>query len=359
MKFEDLPDEAKIVINLLEQHKIVIKKPDKIIRQTASRKVLLNMQTDEFAEFCFPGRENSLIRAFYKRLQFKLAKYMQYNSVDALFEKTKQNHVNPPTSVSTGNLGMGTMQIDPSKVGQNLTSICDFQLPPGFSIKFTGDVRLHRVVFQSNEATATIPTDSDLYNSLRSKIRDFKDENPLNYCKLENFTVGLSKTGKVQLYVKCDLSNARDAFVSDFSFLDFESATLFLRSLNPTPEIEVGMPYTGDTDLLSKAKLKVSIPRADGKGFEVVWLWEDGSDTLREIDVRGNGPTAYNLAVLIADRLRMMAFMSETDNCLSRIQSLLKFQVKLMLDDIPAQKIDDRETVQTGQDGQVDNGHGD
>lgn len=333
MKFEELDPILQEVLLRLEKASLFKISDFKITRLKVTPKVEKNVTSKQYISFIFPEQAEKLHRRLWYRILYQCKKYMQFNTLNKMFASTKENlNKENPTPPMTSSAKFQS-HFDQKRLGSNSSSMFDFRLPEGLDVKFSGDTRIHRIRFSAKKHGGRIPVDSSLYRKLKSKISDFSLQNSINWLKLEDFTVGLSTKGKLQLFVKCTLENARDKFVHQFRFLSHEEATLFLQSLKPTPELEVAAPYIKGVDYLKDAKVKVTIPGGIGEEDRVVWLWEDGSDTVREIDVRGEGRTSYNLALLIADRLRMIRFFDEVREFLAKIQNLLKFNTKLMLSD--------------------------
>lgn len=331
MNFKELEPVLQEVLNNLSKKGLIELKPNKITRILQNPIAEANIKSKDYIAYIYPNANERLQRRLWYRILDKCLRYMQYNTLHKLYLNTKaflERETPPPLISSAENR---RSNFGKNNVGSNLRSELEVRLPKDFSVKMAGDTRIHRVQFLSKNSNATIPSDSSLYRKIKSKIPNFSLEKPMNYLKLKDFTLGLSKKGKLQLFVKCNLENSTDLFVQQFSFLSYEEATLFLGSLKPKPVIEVGMPYIKGVEFLKDSKVKVTIPKGIGQPDEVIWLWEDGSDTLREIEVKGNGRTAYNLAIMIADRLRLWGFMEDTKLILAKIQNLIKFVIELIL----------------------------
>jgi len=329
MKLTEVDPILREVLENMSNKGIMELKETKITRIPLGKREEVNIRSKDYINFIYPNTNEELKRRLWYRIIDQCKKYKQYNTLQKLFLSTKSflDKEGSPPLISSG--GISRTKFANFDVGSNLRSKLEFGLPKDFHVKMTGDSRIHRVQFLAKNHDAKIPLDSSLYRKIKTKISDFTLEKPMNYLKLQDFTLGLSKTGKLQLFVKCNLENSTDLFIQQFSFLSHLEAKLLLESLEPEPIIEVGLPYVRGMEFLKDAKVKVTIPRGEDKPDEVIWLWEDGSDTLREIDVKGNGRTAYNLAIMITDRLRLIGFMEESKRIFAEIKNLLKFLIEL------------------------------
>lgn len=368
MKLNDLDPLARAVLEQYAKEKYCRLTENKVIKNPIPLRQEKNMQSVDWIRFYFT---NQIQIQFALRFTLKCQKYLNYSTIYQLFLQSKKvaerndkiaNQQITPVSdpdqdaLNIGKGGETGGEILAGNVGLNCKPICDFALPETPGVKFTGETRIHRVVFHSKRHGGAIVETSDLFQKIKSQIIDFKDKLPTNFLKLDSFTLGISKGGVLQFYVKCELNKATDSFIREFSFLNQEEMTLFLQSLDPKPVIEVAAPYVAETDILKHAKVQVTFPGSKPGEKKVLWLWEDGSETMREIDVRGEGQTSYNLATLIADRLGAIQFFEDVKKELKKIQNLSRFMIKLYLESDSGEIKEIIQDGQDGQDGQMDNG---
>lgn len=193
---------------------------------------------------------------------------------------------------------------------------------PDDKLKITHDTEpnIHRIVFTSKRIESKIPIQSSIYFKLRTKFQNWNDKVPFNYWKNSSYTLGMSKHGKLILFIKSNINVFQKELVrslrDDFSF-DNHEVDFFLRQLKPE-KIEIAHKINDPDNNVEKAKIKYSI-----EGLSSLLAFTDKSkDGTIEIEIAGDPATSSNLEFLLRDKLNAVLFFAEVSNIINKLTEI-------------------------------------
>lgn len=196
-------------------------------------------------------------------------------------------------------------------------------------ITHDSEPRIHRIVFRSKYEENKIPTKSSIFNKLRSKIQKWNDNNPLNFWKNNCYTIGLSKRGKIIIYVKSDLKVFPKEFLrslkQDFNFTEHEIKVL-IEKLNFV-ELEISHKINDPSGKITGAKIEY---KSDDLIRKLI-AFTDKSHGSLELELRGDPVICGNLEFLLRDKLNAILYFAELTkivHVLTEIQDELRKSIE-------------------------------
>lgn len=188
-------------------------------------------------------------------------------------------------------------------------------------ITHEGKSKPHRVVFRDSKIFGVLPTDSSIYTKLKNCILDFKENTPMNFLKNESFTFGLSKLGKIVLYVKSNLSVFPKEFVRflrQISMTDNEIKDLIFHL--DFVELEISHKINDPLGYLKKARVHYDFNSL----IERLIAFTDESYGNIELELKGDPETSGNLEYLLRDKLNAVLYFAELTKILVKFIKLLE-----------------------------------
>ena len=181
-------------------------------------------------------------------------------------------------------------------------------------ITHVSEPHIHRVIFRSKHEKNKIPVKSSLFNKLRSKIQNWNDNNPLNFWKNNCYTLGLSKHGKIIIYVKSDLKVFPKEFLrslkQDFNFTELEIRVLIEKLDFVDLEIshKINDP-NGKIGIIHGKKAKIEY-KSDELIKKLIAFTDESHGSL-ELEFRGDPALCSNLEFLLRDKLNAILYFAE------------------------------------------------
>ncbi|MBA7492424.1 hypothetical protein ES702_02974 [subsurface metagenome] len=180
--------------------------------------------------------------------------------------------------------------------------------------------KVHRVVFKSKSIEGKISVHYTIFSKIKSKMEKWNNDNPLNFWKNSNYTLGLSKHGKIVLYVKSDLSVFPKEFLrslrQDFNFNEIEIHT-FIRHLEFV-ELEISHKITDPLEKLKNAKIHYDI---EGLVNKLIAFTDESFGSL-ELEIKGDPSTSGNLEFLLRDKLNAVLYFAELTKIVAKLTKI-------------------------------------
>ena len=187
-------------------------------------------------------------------------------------------------------------------------------------ITHASEPRIHRIVFSAKNGVGNIPTKSSLFFKLKAKFQTWIEQNAWNYYKNSSYTFGLNSNGKIQIYVKSDLSVFPKEFLrslkQDFNLQDIEIKVL-LDHLDCV-DLEIAHKINDPLDNLKKAKVKYDFDSL----IQKLIAFTDNSHGNIEIELRGDPKTSGNLEFLLRDKLNAILYFAELTKILVKLTEI-------------------------------------
>ena len=176
-------------------------------------------------------------------------------------------------------------------------------------ITHVSEPHIHRVIFRSKHEENKIPVKSSIFNKLRSKIQNWNNDNPLNFWKNNCYTLGLSKHGKIIIYVKSDLKVFPKEFLrslkQDFNFTEHEIRVLIERL--DFVDLEISHKINDPHGKITGAKIKY---KSDDLIKKLIAFTDESHGSL-ELEFRGDPALCSNLEFLLRDKLNAILYFAE------------------------------------------------
>lgn len=175
--------------------------------------------------------------------------------------------------------------------------------------------RIHRLVFHQKNEEFDISNKSSIFHKIKAQIQNWNELMPMNFWKNICYTLGLSRYGRMIIYVKSALSVFPKEFLrslrQDFKFNDHEIEYL-INSLT-IAELEIAH--------------KINDPKGHLKGAKVVLkdlinklvAFTDESQGSLELELRGDPATSGNLEYLLRDKLNAILYFAELTKIIARL----------------------------------------
>ena len=183
----------------------------------------------------------------------------------------------------------------------------------------------HRVVFRNSESSGLLPVKSSIFEKLDRIIQTTKNQVPLSFFKNASYTLGLSKHGKINIYVKSDLAVFPKEFLrslrKDFMLNNHEIRFLIERL--DFVELEISHKINDPNANLKNAKIEYGI---EGLVKKLI-AFTDNSFGNIEIELKGDPETSGNLEFLLRDKLNAILYFAELTKIIAKLS---KIQNELM-----------------------------
>ena len=188
--------------------------------------------------------------------------------------------------------------------------------------------KVHRVVFRGSTVDGQISTNSSVFWKLKSKMEKWSEHIPLNFWKNSSYTLGLSKNGKILIYVKSNLKVFPIEFLrslkEDFSLSDREIK--FLINSLELIELEIAHKINDPKDNLKDAKVKYDLDSLVQK----LIAFTDNSQGDIEIELKGDPTTCGNLEFLLRDKLNAILYFAELTKIIFKLTKIQKEQKEII-----------------------------
>jgi len=192
-------------------------------------------------------------------------------------------------------------------------------------ISFGSETRIHRIIFQTKNEISQLNPKGILYLKLKDKIA-WEDKNSVNFFKNNVFSLGLTKTGKIILYVKVKPENFAKEFIrsmrKDFCLDNNQIYRLAIKL--KCRSIEVATDINDPLKSLKNAKLRAKL--IDLKKEVLAFLDESMGTT--EIELKGDPELTSNLNFLLKDKIQATKYFYKLTKTLKLLTLYLIDQSK-------------------------------
>lgn len=182
--------------------------------------------------------------------------------------------------------------------------------------------KLHRILFKSKEITGNMSVDHGVFQKLLANFPNLKENAPMTYYKNKSFTFGLSKHGKIVMYVRSDLDVFPKEFLrvmrNIFKLNDDEIRSLILHL--DFVECEVAHKINDPFHNLKDAHIEYTLDELVRK----LHVYVDNSDGSLEFEIRGDPETSTNLEYLTRDKLGAVLFFHSLTKTIEELTRLTK-----------------------------------
>jgi len=205
----------------------------------------------------------------------------------------------------------------------------------------------HRIVFLKNDVSGDLSIKTSVFFKLDRVIESTKSEAPMSYFRNESYTLGLSKHGKIVIYVKSDISVFPKEFLRSLTHdfkLNPHEISFLIRCLDFV-ELEISHKINDPLGKLKKAKVEYKI---DGLINKLI-AFTDNSFGSIELELKGDPETSGNLDFLLRDKLNAILFFAELTKIIAKFSKIqnelnksMKFienGIKFLIDDLLNEKL--------------------
>lgn len=191
----------------------------------------------------------------------------------------------------------------------------------------------HRVIFRNSEASGIIPVKSSYFNKLNKIVKCTENTSPMSYFKNNCYTLGLSKHGKITVFVKSELDIFPKEFLrslkNDFS-LEHNEIRAIIQRLDFV-ELEISHKINDPLAKLKNARINYDIDGLIKKlivftdeSFKGLNLegYKQRSYSKTELEVKGDPVTSSNLEFLLRDKLNAVLYFAELTKIIIKLTKI-------------------------------------